>query len=904
MLKSLLDKKILILDGAMGTNIQKYELNENDFRAEIFKNHTVDLKGNNDVLALTRPDVIENIHRRFLEAGADIIEANTFNSNRISQKEYHLESMVKELNRASVRLAKKVAKEYSTPDKPRFVAGSIGPTGKTASISHDVENPSFRDISFDELAEAYKEQAEVLADEGVDVFLIETIFDTLNAKAAIYAVKQVLKEKNKDIPIMISVTLTDKSGRTLSGQNLEAFYYSIEYAKPLSVGINCSLGIDEMKPYIKELSSIADCYISLYANAGLPDAFGNYPDTPEIMAKGYLDLAKQECLNICGGCCGTTPEHIKAIADSLKNIPPRKLPKLEKKSAFSGLEPFVFYTNSLPCQREGDHDVVEGFYNFIVVGERTNVAGSKKFLKLIEENHLEEAIEIARKQIENGANIIDINMDNGLINSRKMMVDFLNYAITEPDVAKVPFMIDSSDFEVVKAGLKCVQGKAIVNSISLKEGEENFVKHAREINELGASMVVMAFDEKGQATTVDRRIEIVDRAYKLLKSNGIPDENMIFDLNIFPVATGMKEHNDNAISFIDATRIIHSKYPKVLISGGVSNLSFSFRGLNKVREALHSVFLYHAINAGMSMGIVNAGMIEIYDDIEEPLKTLCENVILNRTDDAGEKLLEYGSGHINNNTNFENKKEEWRDLSIEERLQYSLIKGITEYLKDDIIEGLKKYSPVEMIEKPLMDGMDKIGILFGEGKMFLPQVVKSARVMKQEVDIIKEYIPKNSEQKHIGKIVLATVKGDVHDIGKNILSLILTCNNFEVIDLGVMVSCKDILEAAREYKADLIGLSGLITPSLDEMIYVAEQMEREGINLPGLLIGGATTSKLHTALKIAPKYHGVVVYTSGASEVAPIAQKIINNDMDFINSVKEEQKRLVEEYEKKLVKNN
>lgn len=890
MLKNLLKEKILILDGAMGTNIQKYKLSESDFRGEIFKNHTVDLKGNNDVLAMTRPDVIEDIHRQFLEAGADIIEANTFSSNRISQHEYKLENMVKELNRASVRLAKNIANKYSTPEKPRFVAGSIGPTGKTASISPDVENPSYRDVTFDDLYEAYKEQVEILVEEGVDVLLVETIFDTLNAKAAIYAIKKVLKETNKDIPIMISVTLTDKSGRTLSGQQLEAFYYSIEYANPISVGINCAMGIADMKAHIIELSDLIPCYLSLYANAGLPDAFGNYTDTPEIMAQGYLDLAKKGCVNICGGCCGTTPEHIRAIAQALKNIPPRIPTKKERKCTFAGLEPFVYDNKN---------------NNFIMVGERTNVAGSLKFAKLIEENKIEEAIEVARQQIENGANIIDINMDKGLIDSKKMMVEFLNYAATEPDIAKVPFMVDSSRFEVVKAGLKCIQGKAIVNSISLKEGEEKFIRHAQEINNLGAAMIVMAFDEKGQADTTQRRVEIVQRAYKILKEKvGVPDENIIFDLNIFPVATGMKEHNINAISFIEATKIIKSKYPNVLISGGVSNLSFSFRGLNRVRQALHSVFLYHAINSGMDMGIVNAGMIEIYDEIEEPLKTLCENVILNKSDDAGEKLLEFGSKYENKDSVQTVNKTENRNASVEERLQYALIKGNSEYLKEDITEALNKYTPVELIEKPLMGGMDKIGVLFSEGKMFLPQVVKSARVMKQAVGIIKEHMSQNSQQKPIGKIVLATVKGDVHDIGKNILSLILTCNNFEVIDLGVMVSCKDILLAAKEYNADLIGLSGLITPSLDEMIFVAEQMEKEGINLPGLLIGGATTSKLHTALKIAPKYHGVVVHTNGASEVAPIAQKIINNDVEFINSIKEEQKRLACEYEKELVKHN
>ena len=885
MLKDLLKERILILDGAMGTNIQKYSLSESDYRGDIFINHPVELKGNNDILALTCPDVIKDIHRRFLEAGADIIEANTFGANKISQSEYKLSHMIKELNIASVRVAKEMAEKYSTPEKPRFVAGSIGPTSKTASISPNVENPSYRNITFDDLTEAYEEQAIILAQEGVDVLLIETVFDTLNAKAAIYAVKKVNELLKKDIPVMISATLTDRSGRTLSGQELKAFYYSIEYAKPLSVGINCAMGISDMKAHIIELAEYADCYISLYANAGLPDAFGNYKDSPDVMAKGSSELAQKGCINIAGGCCGTTPEHIKAISEALKNVKPRTVRKAERKCVFTGLEPFVFE---------------RGNNNFVVVGERTNVTGSKKFADLIEDNNLEEAINVAKRQIENGANIIDINMDKGLIDSKRMMVDFLNYAATEPDVSKVPFMVDSSKFEVIKAGLKCIQGKAIVNSISLKEGEEKFTEHAKEINNLGAAMIVMAFDENGQAATTERRVEIAERAYKILTEKvGVPDENIIFDLNIFPVATGMKEHNINAISFIEATRIIKSKFPRVLISGGVSNLSFSFRGLNRVREALHSVFLYHAINAGMEMGIVNAGMVEIYDKIEEPLRTLCENVILNRADDAGEKLLEYAQNHaqeLGGKSSELSNNAEWRNYTVEERLQYALLKGNIDFLDIDVKEGLKKYLPLELIEKPLMQGMDKIGVLFGEGKMFLPQVVKSARVMKHAVDIIKKYIPKNSENKYIGKIILATVKGDVHDIGKNILSLILTCNNFEVIDLGVMVSCKDILEAAREHNADLIGLSGLITPSLDEMIIVAEQMEKEGLNLPGLLIGGATTSKIHTALKIAPKYHGLVVHTSNASEVASVAQKIINNDIEFIKSVQEEQERIVREY--------
>ena len=827
MLEELLKKRILILDGAMGTSIQQYGLSEADFRGRIFKNNAADLKGNNDVLSLTRPDIISSIHKQFLEAGADIIETNTFGANRISQAEYGLENMVQEMNRASIRLAKAAAAEYALPDKPRFIAASIGPAGKTASIPPNADNPAYRNITFDELADSYKEQAEVLAEEGADIFLIETIFDTLNAKAAIYAVKQVLREKKKNIPIMISAALADKSGRTLSGQQLEAFYYSIEHARPISIGLNCSMGIDGMKAHIIELSNLAPCFISVYANAGLPDAFGNYTDTPEKMAQEYFDLAERGCINICGGCCGVTPEHIKAIAEALKDIPPRIPPKIKHKCAFAGLEPFVF-------DRERN--------KFITAGERTNVTGSLKFAKLIEENNLEEAVKIARSQIENGADIIDINMDKDLLDSKKVMIDFLNYAAAEPDIAKVPFMIDSSKFEVIKAGLKCVQGKAIVNSISLKEGEKKFIEHAREINDLGAAMIVTAFDEKGQAASTERRVEIAQRAYKLLKNIGIPDENIIFDLNIFPIASGMKEHNINAVSFIEAARIIKQKYPDVLISGGISNLSFSFRGLNKVREALHSVFLYHAVNAGMSMGIVNAGMIEIYDEIKEPLRTLCENVILNKSEDAGDILLEYAQAHadeLGGKSLNCTKGAGNRNLSVEERLQQALIKGDTEFLKEDIIEGLKKYSPLELIEKPLMDGMNKIGSLFGEGRMFLPQVVKSARVMKQAADIIKEYLPKNSKQKSAGKIVLASVKGDVHDIGKNILALVLECSGFEVIDLGVMVSCKDILEAAREYRADLIGLSGLITPSLDEMIFAAEQMEKEGINVPGLLIGGA-----------------------------------------------------------------
>ncbi len=882
MIRDILKEKILILDGAMGSNLQKYSLSEEDYRGKILSEHKIFLKGNNDVLSLTRPDVIKDIHKKFLEAGADIIETNTFGANALSQKEYGLSYLVKEMNENAVKIAKEAIREYSTPENPRFIAGSIGPTGKTASISPDVENPSYRDVTFDELSAVYKEQAEVLVDEGVDILLIETVFDTLNAKAAIYAIKQVFSERNKELPIMISVTMSDKSGRTLSGQQLEAFYYSVEHAKPLSVGINCALGINDMKPYIRELSSYAGCFISLYANAGIPDAFGNYRDTPEIMAQGYKDLALDGCINIAGGCCGTTPEHIRAISDALKNIKPKNNFRNIHKPVFTGLESFLF---------DKKHQ------NFIMVGERTNVTGSLKFARLIEENNLISAIDIARQQIENGANIIDVSMDKDLIDSKKMMIDFLNYAQTEPDIAKVPIMIDSSKFDVIIAGLKCVQGKSIVNSISLKEGEDAFINQAKEINNLGAAMIIMAFDEKGQASTVERRVEIVRRAYKLLKKIGIDDNNMIFDLNIFPVATGMKEHNINAISFIEAVKIIKSEMPDVLISGGISNLSFSFRGLNRIRQALHSVFLYHAVNAGLDIGIVNAGMLDIYDEIEEPLKSLCEAVILNTTDDAGEKLLEYAQNNeLEVKTKSDKKQNEWRSENIEKKLQYALIKGNTEYLEQDINEALEKYFPLELIEKPLMAGMEKIGELFGDGKMFLPQVVKSARVMKQAVEMIKTRISNSEEHKSIGKIVLATVKGDVHDIGKNILSLILTCNNFDVIDLGVMVNCKDILSAAQEHNADIIGLSGLITPSLDEMIYVAQQMEKEGLTLPGLIVGGATTSKMHTAIKIATEYHGVVVHASGASEVAPIAQKIILKDKKFLENLKSEQNKLREEY--------
>ena len=881
MLEKSLEERILILDGAMGTMLQKLHLTEEDYRGERFKNHTAELKGNNELLSITKPDVIKNVHKQFLEAGADIIEANTFSANSISQRDYNLSNLVKELNVASVKLAREAANEYSTSDKPRFVAASIGPTNKTASISPDVMNPAYRDVTFDELVSVYKEQVEILADCDIDIFLIETIFDTLNAKAAIYAIKQVLLEKKKDIPIMISVTLSDKSGRTLSGQTLEAFYYSVEFAKPLSIGLNCSLGINDMIPYVEELNNYSDYRISLYANAGLPNAFGEYEQTPEFMAQGYKKLAEKGCLNICGGCCGTTPEHIRAIANAVKSYKPRKIINKPSYQRFSGLEPFIY----------------DGNQNFVMVAERTNVTGSKKFATLIKEHNLDEAVEIARQQIENGANIIDINMDADLLDSKAVMTEFLNLIASEPDIAKVPVMIDSSDFRVLEAGLKCTQGKSIVNSINLKEGEEYFIKEASKIRDLGASMIVMAFDEKGQADSIERRIEIVDRAYDILVNRlNIDPSDIIFDLNVFPIATGIAAHDNNAVDFIEATRIIKQKYPKVMISGGISNLSFSFRGMPIIRNAIHSVFLYHAINVGLKMGIVNPGMLEVYDNIPEPLKTLVENVVLNKSSNATQELLDYAETLRTTTAKSEEKVAEWRNESVELRLQNSLIKGIDKYLEDDITIALSSYSPVEIIEQILLEGMNKVGVLFGEGKMFLPQVVKSSRIMKEAVDILQVHL-KKQDGNNIGKIVIATVKGDVHDIGKNILSLILKCNNFEVIDLGVMVSASEILKAALQYEPDIVGLSGLITPSLDEMINVAQTMDKKGIKLPALMIGGATTSKLHTALKIAPNYNGLVVQTNNASEAAVTAQKIVMKDVDFINSLKLEQEKIRTEYE-------
>ncbi len=887
LLKKCLEERILILDGAMGTTLQMVKengLTEEDYRGSLFLNHGAELKGNNELLSITQPEMIKDIHRQFLEAGADIIEANTFCANSISQADYKLTDYVKELNVESVKIAREVADEFSTADKPRFVAGSIGPMNKTASISPDVMNPAYREVTFDDLVKSYKQQIEILADCDVDVFLIETIFDTLNAKAAIYATKQVMNAKNKDIPIMLSVTLSDKSGRTLSGQTLEAFYYSVEFANPITIGLNCSLGINDMIPYIEELSKYSRFGISLYANAGLPNAFGKYDQTPESMAKGYVELAQKGLLNICGGCCGTTPSHIKAIAESLKGFKPYKSTNDNNYQRFSGLEPFIY----------------NGKQNFVMVAERTNVTGSLKFAKLISESKLDEALEIARVQIENGANIIDINMDADLANSKELMIEFLNLIASEPDIAKVPIMIDSSDFRVLEAGLKCCQGKCIVNSINLKEGDEYFIKEATKIRDLGAAMLVMAFDEEGQADTVERRIEIVDRAYDILVNKlNIHPSDIIFDLNVFPIATGIDTHNNNAVDFIEATKIVTQKYPQVMVSGGISNLSFSFRGMSVIRNAIHCVFLYHAINAGLKMGIVNPQMLEVYDNISEPLKTLVEDVVLNKSSDATTKLLEYAETLKDTSVQKEIKTEDWRIESVEDRLQNALIKGVSKYLDVDVEESLKTYKPIDIIEKILLEGMNKVGKLFGEGKMFLPQVVKSSRIMKEAVDILQSHISESAEKsdKHIGRIVLATVKGDVHDIGKNILSLILKCNNFAVIDLGVMVNTTEILKASIKYEPDIVALSGLITPSLEEMINVAQALENQKIKPPALMIGGATTSRLHTALKIAPNYNGFVVQTGNASEAAVVAQRILRNDEEFMGKVNQEHQRLVTEYE-------
>ncbi|WP_279205436.1 methionine synthase [Obesumbacterium proteus] len=879
-LRHQLSQRILVLDGGMGTMIQGYRLTEEDFRGERFADWQSDLKGNNDLLVLTLPDIISAIHYEYLEAGADILETNTFNSTRIAMADYHMESLSAEINYEAARLARACADEWTarTPDKPRYVAGVLGPTNRTASISPDVNDPAFRNISFDQLVEAYRESTHALVEGGVDLIMIETIFDTLNAKAAIYAVETEFEAMGIELPVMISGTITDASGRTLSGQTTEAFYNSLRHVKPLTFGLNCALGPDELRQYVAELSRIAECYVTAHPNAGLPNAFGEYDLGPQEMAEHISEWAQAGFLNIVGGCCGTTPAHIAAISQAVEGVKPRVLPDIPVACRLAGLEPLTIDANTL----------------FVNVGERTNVTGSAKFKRLIKEDKYAEALEVALQQVESGAQIIDINMDEGMLDAEAAMVRFLSLIAGEPDIARVPIMIDSSKWEVIEKGLKCIQGKGIVNSISMKEGEEKFIEHARKVRRYGAAMVVMAFDEVGQADTRERKIEICRRAYKLLTETvGFPPEDIIFDPNIFAVATGIEEHNNYAVDFIEACADIKAELPHALISGGVSNVSFSFRGNDPVREAIHAVFLYYAIRNGMDMGIVNAGQLAIYDDLPADLRDAVEDVILNRREDGTERLLDLAEKYRGSKSDDDSTKPqaEWRGWPVKKRLEYSLVKGITEFIESDTEEArLEADRPIEVIEGPLMDGMNVVGDLFGDGKMFLPQVVKSARVMKQAVAYLEPFIEASKEKgTSAGKVLLATVKGDVHDIGKNIVGVVLQCNNYEIIDLGVMVPCDKILKTAREQNVDIIGLSGLITPSLDEMVYVAKEMERQGFDLP-LLIGGATTSKAHTAVKIEQNYSGPTTYVSNASRTVGVVAALLSPTQkpDFIARTRKE----------------
>ncbi|SQI35530.1 Methionine synthase [Leminorella richardii] len=875
-----LSKRILILDGGMGTMIQSNRLEEQDYRGERFADWPCDLKGNNDLLVLTKPDVISAIHDAYLEAGADILETNTFNATAIAMADYQMESLAAEINYEGARLARACADVWSakTPDRPRYVAGILGPTNRTASISPNVNDPAFRNVTFDGLVEAYTESTTALIQGGVDLIMIETIFDTLNAKAAIFAVEGVFEALGVRLPVMISGTITDASGRTLSGQTTEAFYNSLRHVKPISFGLNCALGPDELRQYVAELSRIAECFVSVHPNAGLPNAFGGYDLEPDEMAAQVAEWARSGMVNIVGGCCGTTPAHIAAMANAVASIAPRKVPSLSVACRLSGLEPLNIDSSTL----------------FVNVGERTNVTGSAKFKRLIKEEKYSEALDVALQQVENGAQIIDINMDEGMLDAEAAMVRFLNLIAGEPDIARVPIMIDSSKWEVIEKGLKCIQGKGIVNSISMKEGEDKFIQQARLVRRYGAAMVVMAFDEQGQADTRARKIEICRRAYRILTDVvGFPPEDIIFDPNIFAVATGIEEHNNYALDFIEACGDIKSELPHALISGGVSNVSFSFRGNEPVREAIHAVFLYHAIKNGMDMGIVNAGQLAIYDDLPAELKEAVEDVVLNRRLDGTERLLTVAEKYRSSSADDESNKQqaEWRGWPVNKRLEYALIKGITEFIEADTEEARQQATlPLEVIEGPLMAGMNTVGDLFGEGKMFLPQVVKSARVMKQAVAYLEPYI-EASKQKGAtaGKILLATVKGDVHDIGKNIVGVVLQCNNYEIIDLGVMVPTEKILKTAREEKVDIIGLSGLITPSLDEMVNVAKEMERQGFTLP-LLIGGATTSKAHTAVKIEQNYSGPTVYVQNASRSVGVCSALLSDAQrdDFVARTRKE----------------
>ncbi|MUK30655.1 methionine synthase [Aliivibrio fischeri] len=886
-----LSERILLIDGGMGTMIQGYKFEEEDYRGERFNKWHCDLKGNNDLLVLSQPQIIRDIHEAYLEAGADILETNTFNATTIAMADYDMESLSEEINFEAAKLAREVADKWTEkiPNKPRYVAGVLGPTNRTCSISPDVNDPGFRNVSFDELVEAYSESTRALIRGGSDLILIETIFDTLNAKACSFAVESVFEELDITLPVMISGTITDASGRTLSGQTTEAFYNALRHVKPISFGLNCALGPDELREYVSELSRISESYVSAHPNAGLPNAFGEYDLSPEDMAEHVAEWASSGFLNLIGGCCGTTPEHIRQMALVVEGVKPRQLPELPVACRLSGLEPLTIEKDSL----------------FINVGERTNVTGSARFKRLIKEELYDEALSVAQEQVENGAQIIDINMDEGMLDAEACMVRFLNLCASEPEISKVPVMVDSSKWEVIEAGLKCIQGKGIVNSISLKEGKEKFVHQAKLIRRYGAAVIVMAFDEVGQADTRERKIEICTNAYNILVDEvGFPPEDIIFDPNIFAVATGIDEHNNYAVDFIEAVGDIKRTLPHAMISGGVSNVSFSFRGNNYVREAIHAVFLYHCFKNGMDMGIVNAGQLEIYDNVPEDLREAVEDVVLNRRDDSTERLLDIATEYLERAVGkLEDKSAlEWRDWPVEKRLEHSLVKGITEFIVEDTEEArINAEKPIEVIEGPLMDGMNVVGDLFGEGKMFLPQVVKSARVMKQAVAHLEPFINASKEVGATnGKILLATVKGDVHDIGKNIVGVVLQCNNYEIIDLGVMVSCETILKVAKEENVDIIGLSGLITPSLDEMVHVAKEMERQGFDLP-LLIGGATTSKAHTAVKIEQNYSQPVVYVNNASRAVGVCTSLLSNELkpSFVEKLDIDYERVREQHSRK-----
>ncbi len=890
---SLLQDRILIMDGAMGTMLQRHSFSEEDFRGKRFRYHDRDLRGNNDILCLTQPDAIREVHRDYLDAGADIIETNTFSGTRIAQADYGLENAVYDLNVAAAQLARQAADEFTSmnPDKPRFVAGALGPTNRTASISPDVNDPGYRNVTFTELAEAYAEQARGLIDGGADILLFETLIDTLNAKAALYGVMRYCDSIGSKIPFMISGSIVDLSGRTLSGQTTEAFWLSVKHAQNLmSVGLNCSLGARQMRPFIEELSRIASVPVSIYPNAGLPNEFGGYDEEPDDTAAILADLARDGLFNIAGGCCGTTPDHIRAIATALEGIKPRKVKQASPWLQLSGLEPLTVHPET----------------NFVNIGERTNVAGSRKFARLIKNGDYEEALSIARSQVENGAQIIDINMDEGMLDSEQAMQRFLRLVAAEPDIARVPIMIDSSKWSVIEEGLRNVQGRSIVNSISLKEGEDVFREHANAIRRYGAAVIVMAFDESGQADTFERRIEICRRAYRILTEEvGFPPQDIIFDPNILTVATGIDEHNNYAVDFMRAARWIKENLPGAYVSGGVSNVSFSFRGNDTVREAMHAAFLYHAIRAGLDMGIVNAGQLEVYEEVDPKLLELVEDVLLNRNSDATDRLITFAETLVKQDKTQAKEQQAWRSDSVQERLKHALVKGIVEHIEADVEEARQEYpSPLMVIEGPLMDGMNVVGDLFGSGKMFLPQVVKSARVMKKAVayliPFIEEEKARSGNTQAQGKVLMATVKGDVHDIGKNIVGVVLACNNYEVVDLGVMTPSQKILDAAREHNVDIIGLSGLITPSLDEMMHVAREMERTGMDLP-LLIGGATTSRIHTAVKIAPNYSGPTVHVLDASRSVPVVNKLLSRTerSNYIKGIELEYAELRERHSRK-----